>query len=450
MSTRRIIIVLAAAIAVPASLTIWVSILMFNNKADLFGLNDAPTTHGNGNGFGHGVKTGITVEELSTIYESGKESDSFSASSINVTRVLITRTISPSEIQFVIDDIMHVKSFYTGHHHHREKLIRNSRKYCSDLKQAGYAARLDPYANGSQSFPNHLLCSSNNAADTTDNNYYSVRVDFMLFTRSESDAQNISKTIDQLESSSSTKSIHQVNVDILDVSHNPKKIWNWIGHCTPDRLANYDYAWFIDGDITLTSLNWQAFWQQVKLMRPKIAQASIIGKTSSGKSTVHPILRFNSDARVMAAEVPIVELGSPLLEVETWVGYRDFLVRNFEVMRSIEMGGEQLFDLGWCHYAKNNLTGYQGNGGIGYMGYMPQYPSLSLNDSHNAEAGIKGRACVVFYQTPMVHMDGGTFVTNYAWSKATHNLVEYFRQTLGVVTKPGLKSVYHIFNAPIN
>mmetsp|Transcript_21417 Transcript_21417/g.46522 ORF Transcript_21417/g.46522 Transcript_21417/m.46522 type:complete len:129 (+) Transcript_21417:57-443(+) len=46
--------------------------------------------------------------------------------------------------------------------------------------------------------------------------------------------------------------------------------------------------------ISLQSLNWQEFWQQVKLMRPKITQSSLIGiETEHG--TVLRILRFNTE-----------------------------------------------------------------------------------------------------------------------------------------------------------
>ena len=46
-----------------------------------------------------------------------------------------------------------------------------------------------------------------------------------------------------------------VKVDIIDVSAAPKKLWNWIIHANEETLDRYDYVWFVDGDIRLTSLN---------------------------------------------------------------------------------------------------------------------------------------------------------------------------------------------------
>ena len=196
------------------------------------------------------------------------------ANATSITKVLITRTVSPSEIQPVIDDIMHVKSFYTSQ---SDELKQKSRLYCNVLKEAGYNAILDPFllssssielsTNGTQFFPNHILCNSDDAS--VENYYATVRVDFMLFARSEEYAHKISKTITQLSESLQTKeSLHEVKIDIRDVSSNSKKLWNWMLYADDKTLAGYDYIWFIDGDISLKSLNWQAFWQQVKLIRP--------------------------------------------------------------------------------------------------------------------------------------------------------------------------------------
>jgi len=76
----------------------------------------------------------------------------------------------------VVDDVMHVKSFYTGQH---EELMQKSRMHCDALRQAGYKARLDVLVNGIQTFPNHILCDLDAAA--MDDKFLSVRADFMLF-----------------------------------------------------------------------------------------------------------------------------------------------------------------------------------------------------------------------------------------------------------------------------
>eukprot|EP00581_Thalassiosira_minuscula_P001352 CAMPEP_0183744960 /NCGR_PEP_ID=MMETSP0737-20130205/65993_1 /TAXON_ID=385413 /ORGANISM="Thalassiosira miniscula, Strain CCMP1093" /LENGTH=485 /DNA_ID=CAMNT_0025980615 /DNA_START=375 /DNA_END=1832 /DNA_ORIENTATION=+ len=363
----------------------------------------------------------------------------------SVIKVLITRTASPSEIPIVIDDIMYVKSFYAGQH---EKLRERSMIHCPTFKNAGYAAYFDPYANGTQSYPNHVLCNSENAT-ISGNNYLSVRADFMLFARSDEYAQNISKQLDdrRIREGAPITPLHEVDVDVRDVSQNPKKIWNWLLHATEDRLAGYDYVWFIDGDVSLASLNWQAFWQQIRMLRPKITQAAVIGHSIEAHATVHNVLRYKPDPRIMAAEVPIVEVQSPLLEVDTWLNYRNKMLYNKELMDQFSRGGEQCFDMAWCHSAKNNMTGLQGHGGISYIGHISSCPKISLNDADNA--GIRGSACMVLYQTPIVHVSKYTLDRyDVDLIKSAKILCEIFRLRMGVVGKEGLKTVYQFYNAP--
>lgn len=360
-----------------------------------------------------------------------------------VTRVLVVRTMSPSEVSIVIDDIMYVKSFYAGEH---ESWMAKSRSRCPELREAGYASTIDAYANGTQTFPNHLLCHAD--ATTEENHYLAVRADFMLFARNEAMAQNVSKTISELsQRTTQTTSLYEVDVDIRDVSLNPHKIWNWLFLCTAERLAGYDYVWFIDGDVSLRSLNWQAFWQQVKLLRPKITQGGSISSSPEGYSSVHGVLRYNPDARLMAAEVPILEVQAPLVEVPTWLAYRDFLANDPKPMARFEVGGEQCFDMAWCHHAKNNMTGIQGDPPIKNIGYHSQSPELSPGDNGDA----RGRACMVLYQTPILHVSRysrKSHIARHDFNVASQLLCRYFRLDLGVVGKQGLKGVYEKFNAP--
>ena len=263
-------------------------------------------------------------------------------------KVLIVRTVSPSEIPNVIDDVMFVKSFYNGNH---EAMKEKSMEYCPMLNEAGYDANLDPLYNGtSQSYPNHILCNTNKQQQTN-NNFLTVRADFMLFARSDGYARNITNTIDEKSkemNNDNAVTTYKTQIDVRDVSLNPIKLWNWILHCDEDRLVGYDYVWFIDGDIHLRTLNWHAFWQQVKIMKPKITQAATIGSThESDFGTVHHVLRHKTDQRLMAAEVPIIEIQSPLLEVETWLDFRNIVSNDPEPMEQIEQGGETCFDMAW-------------------------------------------------------------------------------------------------------
>eukprot|EP00986_Skeletonema_menzelii_P017509 scaffold20006_cov94-Skeletonema_menzelii.AAC.1 len=46
----------------------------------------------------------------------------------------------------------------------------------------------------------------------------------------------------------------------------------------------------------------------------------------------------------------------------TWLKYSQFIQEQPELIRSISFGGENCFDMGWCHFAKSNMTGRQQHG----------------------------------------------------------------------------------------
>ena len=143
---------------------------------------------------------------------------------------------------------------------------------------------------GSHFFPNPILCNSNHTQQKVENNYMNVlQADFMLFALSPEVASKLANgtmsssnihtaTATATTTTSQSQYSYKVDVDIIEVSANPnKKLWNWITYTNEERLRGYDYVWFIDGDIQLTSLNWQAFFHQVRIMQPNISQPASIG-----------------------------------------------------------------------------------------------------------------------------------------------------------------------------
>ena len=61
-------------------------------------------------------------------------------------RVLIARAVGPSEAQNVIDDVQY--NFNT----------HNSKSQCNRIQETN---EIDPFANNTEAFPNHILCESN-------------------------------------------------------------------------------------------------------------------------------------------------------------------------------------------------------------------------------------------------------------------------------------------------
>ena len=397
------------------------------------------------------------------------------------TRVLIVRPVSPSETTTVAGDVAYVKSFYSGRRH--VSLLERSMSRCDELMNStkddasgisgGGNNFLSPYELG-DAFPNHLLCISRNdrarrGGRRMENNFLAVEADFMLFARSRDHAAELSAKIDEATAAVPLDTLngtitsrsrhdqllrHEVDVNIIDVSANPRKVYNWVHHAIPARLDGYDYVWFIDGDIVLMSLNWQAYFHQVNVMRPKICSASIIGESPEKKAgTYWTTLRYQSDPRLLAGEVTISELGYTMLEVSTWLRYREILVNETEVMRNISLGGENCFDMGWCHLAKNDMVGRQERGpildrDIEYVASHGENSSHVMEVNDSTEGAIRGRSCVVFYQTPLQHVNKKSFVHDDAQIEASKGLCQFFRGQKGVIGAGGLWTVHQLFVAP--
>lgn len=409
------------------------------------------------------------------------------------TKVLIARTVSPSEYEHVVADVHRINS------HHQEAsssaaasspsslastYLAESMSQCNLLHNS--SSTITPYSNGSKTFPNHVLCDPNNynrnnqtimgMEEENENNYLTVKADFLLLARNAEVANSMSNLLASTNSSSTSHEQCCDNVEIVDVSlgENTIKIWNWIQHLNEIRLYDYDYVWMIDGDIDLSSLNWHAFWQQVKLIRPKICQPAVIGNDKGAHGTSHSILNYYGDSRVLASEVAIIELMTPLFEVDTWLGYRDVIAnQSQDLLNNLKKGGEDCFDLAWCHYAKFNMVGEQiwPPKKLGYRPSAPTYATLdydaTVGDNVGSNGGDNGdngdnnnssttvakkkpfeghNSCVVLYQTPVVHMNKKSLGKGRNFRKGGTAVCKYFRENYRIHW--AIKSVYEVFVAP--
>eukprot|EP00970_Alexandrium_tamarense_P013477 scaffold3416_cov237-Alexandrium_tamarense.AAC.5 len=163
----------------------------------------------------------------------------------------------------------------------------------------------------------------------------------------------------------------------------------------------------MDGDISIASLNWQSHLELVKLVKPKVSQATTGGTESGAYSSAHPKLRPVLDSRMIAAVTPIIEVGSSLFEVNTWHGYRDVVLKHVEVLLDVRPSGENCFDLSWCHYATATQKGHQDCGNIKSILYNDKYPTVSYSIASVTVSEVTYPSCVVFYQTPMIPVLSG-------------------------------------------
>lgn len=339
------------------------------------------------------------------------------------TRVLIARPVSPTEIKNVIDDLRHFNSYDSFSD--QEKLA-HSKTQCDRLRQS---QMVDPFTYGSQTFPNHIICDSSYTLGA-------IEVTFLFFARNGEVAKNIS------DSSNSMR----VKSEVIDVSGDSIKVWNWIYYLNEVMLFGYDYVWMVDGDILLRSINWVAFWQQMLLFRPKIAQPSLIGTAPGKPSSWHPILRHQEDSRLLAAETALVELGAPIFHVETWLGYRERIAKHTELIERIKVGGENWLDASWCHYARSNMIGEQMWPSQNLV-YNSELHSIDPKNESSVDT-FKNRSCVVLYQTPLVHANKKALKKTYEFRLITGRVMQYLKENFQVQLAG--ETAYEVITTPIH
>ena len=316
-------------------------------------------------------------------------------------RVLIARAVGPSEAQNVIDDVQH--NFNT----------HNSKSQCNRIQETN---EIDPFANNTEAFPNHILCESNFVLPQ-------VEVEYLIFARN----ADVAKQINNACNSSSIS-----NVEVIDVTGDSIKVHNWISYVNEDRLIGFDYAWLVDGDILIRSLNWIAFWQQITLFKPKISQPSIIGTTKDGYSSWHPVLRHQADSRIVAAETALIELMVPLFTVDTWLGLRQIILSLPILLERIKAGGTNYIDGWWCHYAKTSLLEE-------HQQSPTQDPSIYKPTNHlidpkniSSISRLMERSCVILYQTPVVHSNKKTLKKTFQFRQTTKMVEKYLVKNFNV------------------
>ena len=145
---------------------------------------------------------------------------------------------------------------------------------------------------------------------------------------------------------------HSIDVDIV-YSANTQKIYFWLTYVDEQRLREFDYVWFADGDVNMTSMNMSAFWSVVLTLKPLIAQPSIVGIPPTNRSSDHKVLRqWHSQAKtniqVIATHTDVIELMVPLFQRDTWLHVRQRMmtVHTFQKW-DYHMG----IDCLWCQLA---------------------------------------------------------------------------------------------------
>ena len=424
-------------------------------------------------------------------------------------RVLIARTVSSAEIPNVVADVKRINSYRNSNHQQRDELIEESISQCSTnvqsytdqltinhtFYQMNETSTLSKLGNGFRSFPNKILChaANPNTNFTMMNYFHLVHVNFVFFARNGDVALELSNKLVDDDDDGSVNNL--LTVDIIDVSLSPAKIWSWLNLIDEERLTlpeqssssslntseYYNYVWMIDGDIILRSLNWQAFWQQIHLIRPRIAQPVPV-YPNGYPGTKHSVLWHQNDIRVIAGETAIVEIMMPLIDVRTWLGYRAIILNQSEeeLLQPIRSRGEDCFDLAWCHYARHGKDGMlseqtypQSN-----MNYNPNSPNFKYDIANNNGGGLSdaasslssslasdassttnkqsataaaimngfhNRSCVILYQVPVEHGNGLSLSKNKIYRQSGEMVRLYLKRNFHI--RWAVKTVYETLSA---
>ncbi|CAE7534174.1 unnamed protein product [Symbiodinium sp. CCMP2592] len=180
----------------------------------------------------------------------------------------------------------------------------------------------------------------------------------------------------------------------VSVIHTPRtrKIDAWLLHLTSTAVAAYDYVWLADGDVKTSDVNWFAFWTNMLLswyFQPQVAQPAIVAfdkgkvhwrhwrksaivkkfhRSTQTRGSDHTVLQIPEDDEddvwaidptLIAAEVGIVEIMTPVLTPRAWLAMREALVSNSKAMQWITQGATWCVDVKWCQLARTSVLGLE-------------------------------------------------------------------------------------------
>ena len=323
-------------------------------------------------------------------------------------KVLLVRTVGQSEWRSVQADIRSLaRKSLSIHSANTSHCLTNFTTLYRSQTLDGFSTELPP-----DLWPTHLLCRDSSVKKLT------VELHVLLIVY---DVYVTDTVLSYLQ-----RAVKELNLTVVR-STGSRKLGAWFKHLTPSTVSNYDYIWLADGDVKVSAINWFSFWAHMLYFKPLIAQPSIIGHLEKfqdlPRGSDHPILNlpfdkrtnvWNTDVTLIAAEVGIVEMMAAVLTAETWLAVRSDLAANSKVMELIAKGATWCIDTKWCEVAQ----GLRGSGireADVAVGAEAKELYRERNYSYGPGPGERRwrdlsalPACVVFYQTPVIHQNRQT------------------------------------------
>ena len=317
-------------------------------------------------------------------------------------KVLMVRTIGRSEVEFTKNDIRSLAKKTRG-------IQTANTSHCAARKGPGLKAKLAQDRPPDQ-WPADVVCYAG---------ITHLRVDLHVILLVWDNKVDFIDTSDL-----------ELNVSVISAPKT-RKINAWLLHLSETAVSAYDYVWLADGDVNISMVNWFAFWTQMLYFRPQVAQPVVLGfdrgniqdrwrhrkkgeVLSGHRASDHEILRippkdsvWNVDPTLIAAEVGIVEIMTPVLTPQAWMALREELLSNSKAMQWIVKGATWCVDVRWCDLARAALgseVAREPDVCIGSAGQMFDKKQGRGPGERPWEPG-ELPACLVFYQTPVRHHD---------------------------------------------
>nr|QFG74377.1 MAG: hypothetical protein [Megaviridae environmental sample] len=109
--------------------------------------------------------------------------------------------------------------------------------------------------------------------------------------------------------------------DNLNCTKNTKKgtkVIQWL-NITPEIALDYDYLWFVDGDIGLEKFNYDSYYKMLDKFKPLLSQPSVASHTLLGKSSDWPHLRYEHQFRnTIHICDKNIEVQTPFISTKVW------------------------------------------------------------------------------------------------------------------------------------
>ena len=332
---------------------------------------------------------------------------------------------------------------------------------------------------------NTTLLDLNSLAKIYSTSFAKIQINWIIFIWDENIINNHSILQTLLNSNA--------NIIRIVFEKNGKKPYFWQEHLSPEMIqtSNYDYIWLLDGDMLLSSLDWNVYWKYIFKFKPMISQPATLNPqflyTRYQVLNTYivpgwPMLRwanYNSTGVpiIGALEVGVIEIQCPLFTAEAWNLYYSFIVTNIKYTKEnlIYFGDETQNqtilsnyqhcgpDYLWCGVMRQRKEGndWRANARKAFIYVNPLfYPFNNQTEilKENNQTVFKVNStklnnnnqtsyCLSIHATRIMHMDNHGINKDRQWKQETVTTDKFYKRNLASKYFPPNKAQRRIYAA---